>query len=352
MAWSRILGHEDEIGRLRESIARGRLSHAYLFAGPHGIGKALVVRELAKALLCDRAADEACDQCPACQKVEHGNHPDVTVVGRIETTARGERKTRIVIDQVREEIQEPIAYKPFEGRWKVFVVEDAGRMSEAAQNCLLKTLEEPPPHSLLVLVADRLEPFLDTVVSRCQVVRFRPLTAGQVEGVLASVPDIAASEAAVLARLSEGSPGQALVYRESGAWETARWLFGELRTMPPVGEFALAGELLDRAKQQGSRLEDAREALRPVLVLVTLGWRDLLLRAAGYPAELVVWGDGSPDLLALGDGLSAARARALVERTIAARDQLDANANIKLLLENLILDLREVLRGHQHTAVR
>ncbi|MFW6108239.1 MAG: DNA polymerase III subunit delta' [bacterium] len=352
MAWSSILGHEDAVGRLRESIARGRLSHAYLFVGPDGVGKALVARELAKTLLCDREADAACDACGPCRKVAHGNHPDVTVLGRIERTAKGQRKTRIVIDQVREEIQGPIAYKPFEGRWKVYVVEDAGRMSEAAQNCLLKTLEEPPPHSLLILVADRLEPFVDTVVSRCQVVRFRPLAAEQVEAILAARAELESAQAAVLARLSEGSPGRALGYHEAGTYETACWLLEELGSMPAAGGFVLAGDLLDRAKEKGSRLEDARVALRPVLELLTLAWRDLLVRASGYSESLLVWGDASPALLALGEGLSATQARRLVERTLAARDQLDANANIKLLLETLILDLREALRGRLHTVPR
>ncbi len=351
MAWSSIEGHEGAIERLRRAVARGCLSHACLFVGPEGVGKARVARELAKALLCARGADEACDQCPACHKVEHGNHPDVTVLGRIERTAKGERKTRIVIDQVREQIQAPIALKPFEGRWKVFVVDGADRMTEAAQNCLLKTLEEPPPHSLLVLVAERLEPFLDTVVSRCQIVRFRPLSADVVERIVAAKGEVDGETAGVLARLSEGSPGRALRYHEGGAYATACWLLGALRSLPPAGDFVVAGALLDRAKEHGSRLEDAREALRPVLALLTLAWRDLLFRASGYPAELVVWGEASADLLALGEGLSAARARALVERTLAARDQLDANANIKLLLENLILGLRGALRGRESVEV-
>ena len=352
MAWSSILGHDAVIGRLRASLARGRLSHAYVFVGPDGIGKALVARELAKTLLCVRDAGEACDACPQCRKVDHGNHPDVAVIGRIEQTAKGERRTQIVIDQVREQIQDPIAYKPYEGSHKVFVIEDADRMSEGAQNCLLKTLEEPPPHSLLVLLAARLEPFLDTVVSRCQVVRFRPLPSALVEQILASFEAVEAEAAPVLARLSEGSPGRAVSYAEDGIYDTTCWLLGELRTMPPVGEFAVAGELLERARGGGTRLEDAREGLRPILALLTLAWRDLLIRASGYPDGLLAWADANGDLLDLADGLSARQARLLVERTIEARNHLDGNANIKLLLENLVLDLSATLGGRAAAALR
>jgi len=352
MAWSSILGHDAVVERLRASLVRGRLSHAYLFVGPSGVGKALVAQELAKTLLCASKGDEACDACSACRKVAHGNHPDVAVIRRIQQTAKGQRKTQIVIDQVREQIQDPIAYKPFEGSHKVFVVEDADRMSEGAQNCLLKTLEEPPPHSLLILLAARLEPFLDTVVSRCQVLRFRPMAADLVERILSASGEVEADAAPVLARLSEGSPGRAISYGADGTYETACWLLGELRTMPPVGEFVVAGELLDRAKAGGTRLEDAREGLRPVLALLTLAWRDLLVRVSGYPADLLAWADASADLLAMADGLSPRQARALVERTIEARNHLDANANIKLLLEILVLDLSAALGDRAAAALR
>ena len=352
MAWSRILGHDGPVRRVRESLARGRLPHACLFVGPEGTGKELFARELAKAVLCVRDDGEACDACPACRKVEGGNHPDVTFLRRIERTAKGERRTQILIDQVREQIQDPIGYKPFEGRYKVFVVADAERMSEGAQNCLLKTLEEPPPHSLLVLIATRLEPFLDTVVSRCQVVRFRPLPVELVERILAETHGMEAATAHVLARLSEGSPGLALRYEHDGAYETTLWLLGELGSMPPGAEFVTAGELLDTLRAKGDRLEDAREGLRPVLTLLTLAWRDLLLGASGCAADLLAWGADAEPLRAVAQGLSAARARRLVERTIEAREQLDANANIKLLLENLLLDLRSSLLSRAAVAMR
>jgi DNA polymerase-3 subunit delta' len=352
MAWSSILGHDDVIERLRGSLARGRLAHAYLLVGPEGIGKGLVARELAATVQCARQGDEACGQCPACHKVAHGNHPDVAFVRRIERTAKGARRTQILIDQVREEIQDPIAYKPFEGRYKVFVICDAEQMSEEAQNCLLKTLEEPPPHSLLLLVASRLEPFVDTVVSRCQVLRFRPLPTELAERILVGQHAMDADAARVLARLSGGSPGRALRYADEGSLDTAVWLLGQLAVARPGAEFVVAADLLDTVRNKGDRLEDAREALRPVLALLALAWRDLLFGASGYPPELLAWSGDTQQLGPLGEGLTPARARRLVDRTIEARDQLDANANIKLLVENLLLDLCATLHGREATTVR
>ena len=346
------MGHEGVIGRLRESILRGRLAHACLFVGPDGIGTELVARELARTLLCAAGTDEACGHCAACHKVDHGNHPDVSFVRRIERGAKGERKRQIVIDQVREEIQDPIGYKPFEGRYKVFVVSEADRMTEEAQNCLLKTLEEPPPHSLLILVAGRLEPFVDTVVSRCQVVRFRALGTEQVERILTEGHGLDAATARALGRLSEGSPGRALRYHAEGAYETTLWLLGELARTGPGGEFVVADELMGRLKDQGATLEDTRERVRPVLDLLTLAWRDLLFRASGYSEVLLTWGDGCEAVAGVAEGLDAPAARRLTELALEAREQLDANANLKLLLENLVLDTVALLRGREPMPAR
>jgi len=347
MAWSRVLGHDEAVTRLRESIARGRLAHAYLFVGRRGVGKELLSRELAKALQCRQPGADPCDECPQCRKVEHDNHPDVTFVRLLEGARGGARRSQIVIDQVRQEIQQPISYKPFEGQWKVFVVADAERMTEQAQNCLLKTLEEPPPRSVLVLLAERLEPFLPTVVSRCQVVRFRPLAPALVERILVEDQGLEPARARVLARLSEGSPGLALAYENDGTYEAAVWLIGELAGMPPGAEFVVANELLDRSSAAGSRLEDTR----PVLDLLTLAWRDVFLRSAGFPEELLTWPEVEP-LTAWASALGPGEARRLLERTLLAREHLDANANIKLLVEKLVLDIGAVLHRRATPAAR
>jgi len=345
MAWSRILGHEEQAKRFRDALKRGRLPHAYLFVGSEGIGKELVARELAKALECAEGKDEACDACPACAKVEHGNHPDVTFVRRTERNEKGEGRSRIVIDQVREQIQQPIGFKPFEGRWKVFVVAEAERLTEEAQNCLLKTLEEPPPHSMLILVASRTEGLVETVLSRCQIVRFRPLPTDTVEGILVAKHEVEPVRARVLARLSGGSPGRALRYQENGAYETTLWLLRELAKVQAGAEFAIAAELMDKAKEAGGPLEDVRERMRPVIDLLTLAWRDLFLSASGYPDVLLTWGAGCEALAGVGAGLPAASARRLVRASLEAREQMDMNANIKLLVEKMLLDFAGLLRA-------
>jgi DNA polymerase III subunit delta' len=201
MAFSEIIGHDYPKSLLSRLIQTGLPSHAYLFEGPDGVGKRLLALEFAKGLNCERSGRDACNECPACRRVNSGNHPDV-----VQVTASG---TFIKIDQIRE-ILAAIYLKPFMGRKKVYVIDEADRMNQEAANCFLKTLEEPPADSLLILITSRPFAFLPTIVSRCQRLRFQPLTPAQIEQYLVSKRGLSEEDAKMLAVLSLGSLGKAL----------------------------------------------------------------------------------------------------------------------------------------------
>jgi DNA polymerase-3 subunit delta' len=166
LSWANVPGHEDLKAAFRRVIGRGRLAHAYLFAGPHGVGKRRFAVELAKKLLCERhQGDEACDQCPACLQVAAGTHPDYQLVGLPAD------KHEFPIELMHELIAR-LALKPARGKHRVAIVDDADSFNEETANCFLKSLEEPPPRSLLVLLATNLDRQLPTIRSRCQLVRF------------------------------------------------------------------------------------------------------------------------------------------------------------------------------------
>jgi DNA polymerase-3 subunit delta' len=180
MIWERIRGHDVQEKMFRRAAARGRLAHAYLFVGPEGIGKQLFARTLAQCLFCERIADadlDACGECPACRQMQAGTHPDFLSIG----VPAGKKILPISLlvgddsNRGRTGLCYEIAMSPMSGTRRIAVINDAQAMNEEAANSLLKTLEEPPPGSVLILLTPETEAILPTIRSRCQPVRFTPL---------------------------------------------------------------------------------------------------------------------------------------------------------------------------------
>ncbi|GIW40579.1 MAG: hypothetical protein KatS3mg076_1156 [Candidatus Binatia bacterium] len=208
MHFREIVGHEPEKRHLRSLLEAHRLPHALLFVGPEGIGKSLVARALAAALFCEEARQGACGRCAGCRQLQAGSHPDLFWVRH----EAGKRE--IPIERVRE-LRDFVRLRRVRAPLRLAVVEDAHRLGWAAQNALLRTLEEPPPDSLVLLLAPSTAPLLPTVRSRCRTLSFRPLDRAELLEVLCGRLSIPQPEAERLAELAEGSPGRALALREA-----------------------------------------------------------------------------------------------------------------------------------------
>ena len=210
MGWDRIRGHDDNITKLRAAHTNGRLAHAYLFVGPQGIGKQMFAKEFAKALLCERppVVLTACDHCHSCTLANAETHPDII------EAARPEEKLELPVEVVREFCQN-LGLKPSRGSRKVAILEDADSFNEESANCFLKTLEEPPPGSVLILLATATDQQLPTILSRAQIIRFLPLCVPDLELVL-SLHDLGdQAKISKLARISGGSVGMALALADA-----------------------------------------------------------------------------------------------------------------------------------------
>lgn len=191
MSWSEVLNHDDIRERFRKSVSRHRLASTYLFVGPAGIGKRIFALKLAQALLCETNPEtelEPCDTCPACQQVRAATHPDLIQVARPKDKNFIPLETFIGDKEHRrqEGLVHDIGLRAFRGGRKIAIIDDADFLNQEGANCLLKTLEEPPPKSLLILIGTSIQKQLPTIVSRSQVVRFRPLRPEHVEQILRS----------------------------------------------------------------------------------------------------------------------------------------------------------------------
>lgn len=209
MGFEHIRDQEVAVRLVRQVLARGRFPNGMLFWGPAGVGKETTALALAMALNCTAKTGEACGECLGCRKVGHGTHPDVKVIGP-------SGKTREIKVASIDFMTELASYRPFEGAWRVFLIQDADRMRIEAQNHFLKTLEEPPSATMFVLLSEFPRRLLPTIRSRCQQARFGALRLETVEALLLERRDLPQNVAAAIAAISQGQMSRALDFVDTG----------------------------------------------------------------------------------------------------------------------------------------
>ena len=337
MPFQALVGHHRVLALLARAIARSTLPPALLLAGPEGVGKrrtALAIAETLNCLELRTAGDfeiDACGACASCRRIARGVHPDVIVLEPGETGT-------IKIDEIRDVIDRA-NYRPFEGRRRAVIVDEADTMMPAAQNALLKTLEEPRPGSVFVLVSSMPDALLPTVQSRCPRLRFGRLPAADVAGVLMRDHEYGETEARAAAADADGSIGRALVVRDVdlvGARDSAqRLLEHAARVSDPVHRLGSAKNLTGKKSTPAAEREQLAVCLRALASLL----RDLGVLAAGADARSLANADLQPNLETLTsafDGERSMRAFSAVDRALGA---LERNASPKVVADWLVLQL-------------
>ena len=337
MPFRDVVGHVRLIDLLSRSVAGGTLPPSLLFAGPAGIGKRLTALSVAQALNCNNtglraqgSGLDACGVCAACTRIARGVHPDVLFVSPGDSG-------NIKIDQVREVI-DSAHYRPFEGRRRVVIIDDADALVPHAQNALLKTLEEPTPSSVFILVTARPDMLLPTVLSRCPQLRFRPLSAADIAAALMA-RGRKETEARAVAATADGSLGQALQASAGELVESRdlaqRVLVNAAAQPDPARRVQSAQELITKPSGGSSEREQLATHLRAMAVLL----RDAEVLATGADARALANADVRPALEQLSAayrGERGTRAFAAVDRALVA---LKSNAGVKLVADWLVLQL-------------
>ncbi|SHI72356.1 DNA polymerase III, delta prime subunit [Malonomonas rubra DSM 5091] len=318
MTFDSIISHERQKNILRRALQNQRVAHAYLFEGPDGIGKRLMALALARALLC--ATGKGCGTCAACRKVDHNNHPDVHLLDAEGTT--------IKIDQIRA-LQQQLSLKPLEGEYRICLIDGAEHMNPAAANALLKTLEEPQPNTVIVLLSSRPEALLVTIRSRCQRLPFQRLPKQRLTEILADRLDLPETEAAVLAALSDGSFKKALGDNRELYLQQRRELLRSLLALSPgstVPLFKLA-ETLNAEKEHLTEILDIFQAF----------FRDLLLLKNGRPETELVNLDMKETLFRQLPQESTQSLLQKLDALDAGRYYLQRNVNRQLAMEIMLM---------------
>ena len=378
MGWSSVLDQDRVVQTLRRALTQERVAHAYLLHGPDGVGKRAVAYEMARALQCPEQADEACDACPTCRKTRRMVHPDVHVnlphpwsqekdrdeedmgkrirrlgdnpyaaidyVRRPSLSDPSETSNQQVyyrIDQVRQDVIQPMSLARGEGAYKVNILIDAEKMREEAANTFLKLLEEPPPQTVFLLTTNRPEQLLPTILSRCQQLRFDPLLPETIEQALVDRENMAPDEASMLSRMADGSYSRALELAENDALMTSRELVLDYFRAAYTQKVESLDQCIQELKSQG------RERVKSVLRLMLRWMRDLLLyRTMGEEAPLVNV-DQKEAVARFCNNLPDADLEGMVTLVEEAMELAERNVRVALVLTALAQGLARAMRGQE-----
>jgi DNA polymerase-3 subunit delta' len=330
MPFAAIIGHAPIVSLLRRAVRRGRVPQSLLFAGPDGVGKRAVAVALAQAINCPRrgSGDDACGTCTTCERIARGVHTDVVIVDRGDDAS-------IKIDVVRDRVLDAVGYRPFEAARRVFIIDSAEDLGEQAQDALLKTLEEPPPSAVLILVTAFPDVLRPTIQSRCRRLRFGPLAEADVERVLARREKIDARQARSLAAASGGSVARALAAQAGSLDEDRDAAFALVTaTKGRVGERLKAATAF--ARHDSDRRD--REALNDRLAIVGSILRDLGAMAAGR-GDVLVNTDREADLRAIAGAYDLRRVVAGYAALSHAHAALARNAGPKIVADWVAISL-------------
>ncbi len=334
MPFSDIYGHDRNIELFKRAIRTGKTAHAYLFEGPSGCGKKKSAVALIQALFCQSADDDACGSCPSCRKIEAGNHADIHLIEPLP------EKRDINIAQLRE-LQRELALRPYEAPRKACIIEPADRMNVNSANSFLKTLEEPPGNAIIIMITENADMLLPTIRSRCQTVRFAPLSPEHLQ-LLLEKNGIEASQAAIMAQLSEGSMQKALEL-DNESLSQRRSLFIKYLTSFSLQQIAT---VFDASEELSGNRDETVMTLDMILSLA----RDLIHLASGSNDIINI--AIRPTLENLSERLDLKRSLQLAEEILETRRSVQRNANIKLALDNLFIKIAALLHPEQMQAVR
>lgn len=322
-----IIGHERIKEHFQKAIEYNKISHAYILAGEEGMGRKTIAKAFAMTLLCERSNREPCLECHSCKQVLSGNHPDVLWVSH-------EKPNSIGVDDIRLQINDTIFIKPYSSAYKIYIVDEAEKMTVQAQNALLKTIEEPPAYVIIILLTTNQEAFLPTILSRCIQLKLKPLKNDVVGGYLMETMGVKESQADVYAAFARGNLGKAIHLASSDEFQLMyRQVLNLLKNLKEMD----ISMLLDSIK----RLQEDHLDLNECLDFVQLWYRDILMFKVTRDMNLLVFKDEYTTVSNICQKSSYEGLEAILNAIEKAKVRLKANVNTELALELMLLTMKE-----------
>ena len=322
-----VVGHKDIINYIRNAVREDKVSHAYILNGERGAGKKMLANLFAATLLCEKAGPDPCNECHSCRQAESGNHPDIIKVTH-------EKPNSISVDDIREQVNNTIMIKPYQGPYKVYIIPQADMMTPQAQNALLKTIEEPPKYAVIMLLTENADTLLPTINSRCVMLKLRNIKDTLIKKYLMETMQVPDYKADMCTAFAQGNMGRAIMLANSEHFNEIR--DEAVQLLKYINEMELS-EIV----QAVSRITAYKLEINDYLDIIMIWYRDVLLYKATKDMDKVVFKDQIKYIKERAKRSSYEGIELIIESLEKAKARLRANVNFDLVMELLFLTIKE-----------
>jgi DNA polymerase-3 subunit delta' len=322
-----IIGHEQIIEHLKNAISMDKVSHAYIINGPKESGKMMLAEAYAAALQCEKGGSEPCMECRSCHQAADRNQPDIIYVSH-------EKPNTIGVDDVRRQINDDIAIKPYSSRYKIYIVDEAEKMNQQAQNALLKTIEEPPAYGIILLLTTNADSFLQTIRSRCIILDIKAVPSDVIRSYLMQQYQVPDYQADVCVAFAQGNVGKAIQLASSEDFNDLK--ASALQLMKRLDEIDLY-EMTQAVKQ----ISEYKLQIEDYFDLMMIWFRDILYMKATNDVNGLIFKDEVYDIKKQAAKRSYNGIEEILQALDKAKIRLNANVNFDLVIELLLLTIKE-----------
>lgn len=322
-----IIGHEQIIQHMSATLKSKKISHAYIFEGPNGSGKNMLATAFAKALECEAGYGDSCGMCRSCHQMETGNQPDVKWLTH-------EKPMTISVDDVRQQLNADMVIKPYSSKYKIYIVDEAEKMNEQAQNALLKTIEEPPEYGIIMLLTNNLEAMLPTILSRCITFHLKPVNQEKIVELLTKEYGVPDYNARISAAFSQGIVGKAIQMASSEDFNDLQY---QVRHIVKNVHDMDVYELVEKVKQMSAYKTDIND----VIDMIMVWYRDVLILKVTKDANTIVYKDEYRSLMEQAKRSSYEGLNEIINALEKAKARLAANVNFDIAMEMMLLVMKE-----------
>ncbi len=322
-----IIGQEQIKEHMRNALSTGKVSHAYIINGEKSSGKEFIARVFAMALQCERGETEPCQECHSCKQALSDNHPDIIRVMH-------EKPNSISVDDIRAQVNNDVVIKPYSGPHKIYIINEAEKMTIQAQNALLKTLEEPPEYTVILLLTSNIDSLLPTILSRCVVWNMKPVADELVKKFLMQEMEVPDYKADVCVAFARGNIGRAKALASSEEFENVK--AEALSLLKYIQDMELS-EIIAAVK----KITEYKLEINDYLDIIAIWYRDALLFKATRDVNHLVFREELPALRRTAQRSSYEGIETIIKALEKAKKRLDANVNFELTMELLMLTIQE-----------